>query len=227
MAGIEELKGKIISKNGMAFSNQFSVELPDFVGQKLPDIVGTKLKGIDKRTANILCKTVSMPGKQIATIDRQIGIYNEKVVNGFAVDDVTMTFYALNDYGIRKYFDSWRSVMIGDSKTMESGGMQDGEIAYKSDYVASVKIHQLSKPQVRVGFDLGPLNVDFDLLGNSIYSVDLIDAFPTTISSIELGNDLDSLVEVSVTFSFTNWITIKDERAGIVPKIGLNLGGLI
>lgn len=223
MAGIEELKGKIISKNGMAFSNQFSVELPDTVGKTRI----TKLKGIDKRTANILCKTVSMPGKQIATIDRQIGIYNEKVVNGFAVDDVTMTFYALNDYGIRKYFDNWRSVMIGDSKTMASGGMQNGEIAYKSDYVASVKIHQLSKPQVRVGFDLGPLNVDFDLLGNSIYSVDLIDAFPTTISSIELGNDLDSLVEVSVTFSFTNWITIKDERAGIEPKIGLNLGGLI
>ena len=223
MAGIEELKGKIISKNGMAFSNQFSVELPDMVGKK----VLTKLKGIDKRTANILCKTVSMPGKQIATIDRQIGIYNETVVNGFAVDDVTMTFYALNDYGIRKYFDNWRSVMIGDSKTMASGGMQNGEIAYKSDYVAPVKIHQLSKPQVRIGFDLGPLNVDFDLLGNSIYSVELIDAFPTTISSIELGNDLDSLVEVSVTFSFTNWITIKDERAGIEPKIGLNLGGLI
>lgn len=223
MAGIEELKGKIISKNGMAFSNQFSVELPDTVGKTRI----TKLKGIDKRTANILCKTVSMPGKQIATIDRQIGIYNEKVVNGFAVDDVTMTFYALNDYGIRKYFDNWRSVMIGDSKTMASGGMQNGEIAYKSDYVASVKIHQLSKPQVRVGFDLGPLNVDFDLLGNSIYSVELIDAFPTTISSIELGNDLDSLVEVSVTFSFTNWITIKDERGGIEPKIGLNLGGLI
>lgn len=223
MAGIEELKGKIISKNGMAFSNQFSVELPDRVGKTRI----TKLKGIDKRSANILCKTVSMPGKQIATIDRQIGIYNEKVVNGFAVDDVTMTFYALNDYGIRKYFDNWRSVMVGDSKTMASGGMQNGEIAYKSDYVASVKIHQLSKPQVRVGFDLGPLNVDFDLLGNSIYSVELIDAFPTTISSIELGNDLDSLVEVSVTFSFTNWITIKDERGGIEPKIGLNLGGLI
>lgn len=223
MAGIEELKGKIISKNGMAFSNQFSVELPDRVGKK----VLTKLKGIDKRSANILCKTVSLPGKQIATIDRQIGIYNEKVVNGFAVDDVTMTFYALNDYGIRKYFDSWRSVMIGDSKTAGSGGMQNGEIAYKSDYVASVKIHQLSKPQVRIGFDLGPLNVDFDLLGNSIYSVELIDAFPTTINSIELGNDLDSLVEVSVTFSFTNWITIKDERGGIEPKIGLNLGGLI
>lgn len=221
MAGIEELKNKIISKNGMAFSNQFSVELPDLVGKR----VLTRLKGIDKRSANILCKTVSMPGKQIATIDRQIGIYNEKVVNGFAVDDVTMTFYALNDYGIRKYFDSWRSVMIGDSKT--TGSMQNGEIAYKSDYVASVKIHQLSKPQVRIGFDLGPLNVDFDLLGNSIYSVELIDAFPTTISSIELGNDLDSLVEVSVTFSFTNWITIKDERGGIEPKIGLNLGGLI
>ena len=254
MAGIEQLKGALISKNGIAVTNQYSVEMPTTVGINNK----SKLSGLDPRDANILCKNVSMPGKQILTLDRQMGIFNEKVVNGFAVDDVSMTFYALNDYGIKKYFDSWRRVMIGEErlsdaalqskeastdteqtpesienekrKTEELGNTRNplrmGKVAYKSDYVSPIKIHQLRKPIMRVGFDLGPLSIDFDLLGASIYSIELIDAFPTTISSIELSNDADGLVEVSVQFSYTNWRVIKDERGLFSPKISLS-GGII
>jgi len=254
MAGIEQLKGALISKNGIAVTNQYSVEMPTTVGINNK----SKLSGMDPRDANILCKNVSMPGKQILTLDRQMGIFNEKVVNGFAVDDVNMTFYALNDYGIKKYFDSWRRVMIGEErlsdaalqskeastdtgqtpesienekrKTEELGNTRNplrmGKVAYKSDYVSPIKIHQLRKPIMRVGFDLGPLSIDFDLLGASIYSVELVDAFPTTISSIELSNDADGLVEVSVQFSYTNWKVIKDERGLFSPKISLS-GGII
>ena len=254
MAGIEQLKGALISKNGIAVTNQYSVEMPTTVGINNK----SKLSGLDPRDANILCKNVSMPGKQILTLDRQMGLFNEKVVNGFAVDDVSMTFYALNDYGIKKYFDSWRRVMIGEErlsdatlesketsvdteqtpesienekrKTEELGNtrnpLRKGTVAYKNDYVSPIKIHQLRKPIMRVGFDLGPLSIDFDLLGASIYSIELIDAFPTTISSIELSNDADGLVEVSVQFSYTNWRVIKDERGLFSPKISLS-GGII
>jgi hypothetical protein len=254
MAGIEQLKGSLISKNGIAVTNQYSVEMPTSVGITNK----SKLSGLDPRDANILCKNVSMPGKQILTLDRQMGLFNEKVVNGFAVDDVSMTFYALNDYGIKKYFDSWRRVMIGEERlsdaTLESkeisadtektpesienekrkteelgvtkNPLRRGTVAYKNDYVSPIKIHQLRKPIMRVGFDLGPLSIDFDLLGASIYSVELVDAFPTTISSIELSNDADGLVEVSVQFSYTNWRVIKDERGLFSPKISLS-GGII
>lgn len=254
MAGIEQLKGALISKNGIAVTNQYSVEMPTTVGINNK----SKLSGMDPRDANILCKNVSMPGKQILTLDRQMGLFNEKVVNGFAVDDVSMTFYALNDYGIKKYFDSWRRVMVGEErlsdaalqskeastdteqtpesienekrKTEEIGNtrnpLRKGTVAYKNDYVSPIKIHQLRKPIMRVGFDLGPLSIDFDLLGASIYSVELVDAFPTTISSIELSNDADGLVEVSVQFSYTNWKVIKDERGLFSPKISLS-GGII
>lgn len=249
MAGIEELKGRLVSKNGMAFSNQYSVEMPTEVG------VGntkTKLIGMDPKTANILCKSVSMPGKQILTLDRQIGIHNEKVVNGFAVEDVTMVFYALNNYGARRYFDSWRAAMLGEYGVPDDNSKSDGApnsaeaaaekarkeeeknkgakplahgtVGYKDDYIAPIKIHQLRKPMMRVGFDLGPLSVDFDLLGASIYSVELVDAFPTTISSIELTNEANGLVEVSVTFSYTNWKVIKDERG--LGELSINLGSI-
>ena len=251
MAGIEQLKSALISKNGIAVTNQYSVEMPSSVGITKT----TKLSGLDPRDANILCKNVSMPGKQIMTLDRQMGIFNEKIVNGFAVDDVSMTFYALNNYGIKKYFDSWRRAMVGEEqrssinisdeneasekstdsiennkrKENEINGQNSlgmGKVAYKKDYIAPIKIHQLRKPIMRMGFDLGPLSIDFDLLGASIYSIELIDAFPTTISSIELSNDADGLVEVSVQFSYTNWRVIKDERGLFSPKISLS-GGII
>ena len=196
MAGIEQLKGSLISKNGIAVTNQYSVEMPTSVGITNK----SKLSGLDPRDANILCKNVSMPGKQILTLDRQMGLFNEKVVNGFAVDDVSMTFYALNDYGIKKYFDSWRRVMIGEErlsdatlkskeisadtektpesienekrKTEELGvtknPLRRGTVAYKNDYVSPIKIHQLRKPIMRFGFDLGTLSIDFDLLVASI-----------------------------------------------------------
>lgn len=209
MAGIEELKSKVISKNGMAFSNQFGIELPSIGGE-------------DKDTLNILCKTAELPGKQITTIDRNIGLQFEKVVNGFAVADVTVSFIMLNDYGVKKYFDNWTRMMVDE---------EGGRVAYKTDYAKKITIHQLSKPQVRLGFDLGPLDFNFDLFGNSIYSVELEDAFPTSINAISLANDADQLVEFSVQFSFTRWSVKQDKRDSlsdfIDAKFNVNLGKYI
>lgn len=209
MAGIEELKSKVISKNGMAFSNQFGIELPS---------IGSE----DKDTLNILCKAVELPGKQIATIDRMIGMQMEKVVNGFAVTEVTASFIMLNDYGVKKYFDKWQSLMVDE---------EGGRVSYKTDYAKKITIHQLSKPQVRLGFDLGPLDFNFDLFGNSIYSVELEDAFPTSINAIPLANEADQLVEFSVQFSFTRWSVKQDKRDSlsdiIDAKFNVNLGKYI
>ena len=205
MSSIEELKGRMTIKNGLASANQFMVVLPSMSGQ-------------DSRTLNVLCKSVTMPGKQITTLDRNIGIYNQKVVNGFAVDDVTMTFYVLNDYGVKKYFDTWRKKMVYE---------KEGTVAYKSEYQRTIEIHQLRKPMARFGFDVGPIDINFDVFNASIYSVKLLEAFPVTIAPIELSNDPDGLVEVSVTFAYTNWEVQKDSRSLLDVDLGVNLGGLI
>ena len=211
MASIEDLKSKLTSKNGIAAANQYRVVLPGFEGAS------------SKRDLDLLCKEVNMPGKQVLTADRQIGIYSEKMVNGFAIEDVSMTFYVLNDYGVKKWFDTWRARMVGDSKS-DTGR---GAIGYKKDYIEQIEIHQLRKPIARFGFDIGPLDINLDTFGRSIYSVKLIDAFPTTLSSIQLSNDVDGLVEVSMQFSYTNWEVMKDERSSLDLDINLNLGGLI
>lgn len=215
MAGIEELKSKLISKGGMAMSNQFLVELPTlrYSGE------GNAVKGMDARTLNILCKEVNLPGKQVMSLDHTVGLFQEKIANGFAVEDVTMTFYVPNDYGPKKYFDAWRTAIVGEGK--------NGIVGYKNDYTHDIVIRQLKKPIARFGFDLGPLDINLDVLGKSIYSVKLLDAFPTSLNAIQLSNDQDQIVEFSVQFSYTNWEVVKNENDGLVPSIGLNLGGLI
>lgn len=215
MAGIEELKSKLISKGGMAMSNQFLVELPTlrYSGE------GKAAKGMDARTLNVLCKEVNLPGKQVMSLDHTVGLFQEKIANGFAVEDVTMTFYVPNDYGPKKYFDAWRTAIVGEGK--------NGIVGYKNDYTHDIVIRQLKKPVARFGFDLGPLDINLDVLGKSIYSVKLLDAFPTSLNAIQLSNDENQIVEFSVQFSYTNWEVVENENNGLVPSIGLNLGGLI
>lgn len=211
MASIEDLKGKLTSKNGIAAANQYRVELPRF-------------GGANSRTLDVVCKEVNMPGKQVLTLDRQIGIFQEKIANGFAIEEVNMVFHVLNDYGVKKWFDSWQKTIVGD---IGNDDMPMGFVGYKNDYAKSIKIHQLRKPIARFGFDLGPLDINFDAFGSTIYSVELLEAFPTTLTSIALSNDPDGLVEVSITFSYTKWKVVKDERSLLEADFNINLGKYI
>lgn len=208
MASIEDLKGKLTSKNGIAAANQYRVELP-------------RWSGASARTLDVVCKEVNMPGKQVLTLDRQMGIFQEKVANGFAIEEVTMVFHVLNDYGVKKWFDTWQKEIVSES------GPNAGYVAYKTDYTKSIRIHQLRKPIARFGFDLGPLDINFDAFGSTIYSVELEEAFPTTMTSIALSNETDGLVEVSITFSYTKWRTVKDERSLLDLDLNINLGKYI
>jgi len=161
-------------------------------------------------------------------LDRNVGIQSEKVVNGFATSDLNMSFYMTNDYGPRKYFDKWMSDMLDE----ETGNIQwkKGRDGKEGGFAKTITIHQLSKPQARVGFDLGILDINFDLLGNSIYSVQLEDAFPITQNAISL-NSQGSIVELQVNFAYTKWTVKKDARGKLADlidaNVGINLGGII
>ena len=62
--------------------------------------------------------------------------------------------------------------------------------------------------------------------GGTVYSVDLIDAFPVSTSAIELTNELDGLVQLSVSFAFTNWKRSSNTQGFINMDINTPLGGI-
>ena len=219
---IEDLKALVNTKLGFARPNKFLVTLPTVGvgGGLLAGIIGAFSGiggGASPRELNILCSNVTMPGKQILTNDRRIGMEFQKVAYGYAVDDVTMTFYLMNDYGVKDYFDSWRSTIL-DEEGQESN--------YKNEYAKTVTIHQLRQPLKGFSKQLGPIRFNAGLGGGSVYSVNLIEAFPIAASAIELNNDLDGLVQLTVTFAYTNWRRTRGVQNFINMDIDTPLGGI-
>lgn len=206
MASIEQLKSLASTKLGFARSNQFLVELPqDFAGGGLLSaLAGLVTSGtMGGGDLNLLCSNATLPGRQVLTHERRIGMEFQKVAYGYAVDDVSLTFYLMNDYGIKKYFDRWYGTSIDD---------QNQTVPYKSEYEREVVIHQLRKPIINKNFSAGPINLDLGIGGGTAYSVRLKNAFPTTIQAIDLNNELDGLVQLTVQLSYTNWEAIEDTQ---------------
>tara|TARA_R110000868_G_scaffold26610_2_gene102267 strand:+ start:18745 stop:19311 length:567 start_codon:yes stop_codon:yes gene_type:complete len=182
---IDQLKAATSKGRGFASANQFMVTLPS-------------LGKYDIRNLNVLCTNVNMPGRQILTQERLIGIKGRKMPNGFASDDVSMTFHVMNDYTIKKYFEEWQDRVISQDSF---------EVAYTNEYAKDVIISQLKKG---TPFDF-PIDKIFGLdtrtkdSWNSVYQVKLLDAFPTTMNAIEFNNEQDGLVKLNVQLSYKNW----------------------
>lgn len=219
---IEDIKALMNTKLGFARPNKFLVTLPTVGvgGGLLNGIIGAFSGmggGASPRELNILCSNASLPAKQVLTNDRRIGMEFQKVAYGYAVDDVGMTFYLMNDYGIKDYFDSWRSTILDEFGQASN---------YKNEYAKTVTIHQLRQPLKGFSKQLGPIRFNAGIGGGSVYSVDLLEAFPIASSAIELNNELDGLVQLSVTFAYTNWRRASGGQNFINMDIDTPLGGI-
>ena len=143
----------------------------------------------------------------------------QKVAYGYAVDDMSMTFYLMNDYGIKEYFDAWRNTAIPE------GGGAAFTSNYKSQYARIITIHQLRQPLAGVSKQVGPIRFNAGIGGGTVYSVDLLEAFPVSTSAIELNNELDGLVQLTVSFAYTNWRRSTNTQGFINMDIDTPLGG--
>jgi hypothetical protein len=181
MLGVDDFKSLVSSKGGLARSNLFSVTFPGIPGGSPTN-----------REINLLCKDVVLPGRQITTRERTIGLTTRKMAYGYLVDDVSMTFHVMNDYGIKEYFEAWQNLAV-DQDTYEVG--------YKSDYAKEVVINQIRKGSGGTVLATNQL-VDDQI----VYSCKLLEAFPTTMNAIQLNNELDGILELNVQLSYTNWI---------------------
>lgn len=231
---IDDLKALISKKKGLARPNVFAVALPP-------------IAGLRSRELNLLCSSVNLPGRQIMTQERDIGLITQKVANNHVFDDVSLTFRCLNDYGIKEYFEAWQDRCI-DQNSLEVG--------YLKDYAFNVKIHQLARgfgaPTYQTPFGLpklppmantiidnflggtvlgGTINalkgeIDLGFIGQNdvVYSCELLQAFPTSMGQIQLSDgSTDGTVELSVQLSYKNWRSSKQRG----KPFGFNQSGII
>jgi len=223
---VDDLKALANTKLGFARANRFLVTLPTSFGGGgglLGGIIGMLTGGgggASGRELNLLCSNAALPAKVTLTNDRRIGMEFQKVAYSYAVDDVSMTFYLMNDYGVKEYFDAWRNTAIPEA----GGGAFTSN--YKSQYARIITIHQLRQPLAGVSKQIGPIRFNAGIGGGTVYSVDLLEAFPIATSAIELNNELDGLVQLTVNFAYTNWRRSTNTQGFINMDIDTPLGGI-
>jgi len=192
MATIEDLKATISKKGGLARANRFNVIFTppkqSLLNLNPETIISSAISGNfsarnlinDPRDINVLCSSISIPGRQISTLDYQAEKQTIKIPYGELHDDVTCTFLLTNDYYMKTVFDSWVGSIVD---------MDQYAVAYKRDITTDVIIQQL------------------DEQNTPIYGVRLEGAFPTTIADIELSNDSENVVQsLSVSFSYDKYV---------------------
>lgn len=218
---IDDFQGAVAADQGFARSNLFRIVLPP-------------LANVSSENLNLLCKSVSLPGKQIQTTQSQIGVVQRSIANGYAVDTVNMTFRVMNNPKILQYFSAWKNMIINDRY----------EVGYYRDYVKQIQIDLLKKGEGYPIFkkqlnlpipanirrrlpSLGPINFAQDELDLSyltddkvVWSCKLIDAFPTTFNAIDLSDDnLDGIIEYTISFTYKDWKIKGSSSGGFVEGI--------
>ena len=170
---VQKIQEQASKSGGFAMQHQFVVVLP-----RVPNTI------VESRDINILCRQVNIPGRQMTSLNRIIGVKGQEVSYGFVEDDVTMEFYVMNNWGIRSYFEEWQNLVLNQNSKY---------IGYVNDYGKKIRIHALKK------------GLDFNFKQKTSYGVELESAYPKTINAIQLTNDLDGLLSLSVTFAHRQW----------------------
>jgi len=180
---IEEFKGALLS--GIARPNKFRVQLPGSIDDTSGRVGSIADFNGGVQDLNLLCKSCTLPMRQMLTAPRQIGMKSQEVTHGYAVQDVTFSFHEPNTYFVRNYFQAWMDKQVDlDTHELEFKKGSRGEGGYAKD----VRIFQLNNA------------------GQDIYECVLIDAFPKTLGQIDLANDNNGTVETTITMTYTNWI---------------------
>jgi|TARA_B110000858_G_scaffold157614_1_gene180415 hypothetical protein len=192
MATIEDLKATISKKGGLARANRFRViftpPTQSLLNLNPQTIISSVISGNfsaknlinDPRDIDILCDSVSIPGRQISTIDYAAEKQSVKIPYGELHDDITCTFLLTNDYYMKTVFDSWIGSIVD---------MDQYSLAYKKDITTDVIIQQLDEENT------------------PIYGVKLEGAFPTTVNDIELSNESENTIQkLGVSFSYDKYV---------------------
>lgn len=125
-----------------------------------------------------LCSSCSIPGRGFSTVEKYTHGPIRKVPYAELYDDITTTFYMPTKMGIHDFFNQWQILIGGESYY----------IGYYDDIIGSVII------------------VIEDKKGNDVAIYELYEAYPISISPIELAYDRgEQISEFTVTWAYHHY----------------------
>lgn len=190
-------------KNGAGRPNRFRVEfnLPpgvdtsiggaagssNYINQwaQVGQVTGTQQKYNSGRGAiNIMCNQATFPQRTLLTWELNQNSAPFKTPYSYEYDPVSFSFYADSTLNTRQYFEIWQSAVAN---------IQNNTMNYMSEFVSPVTIYQM------------------DTAGHDTYAVQLIDAWPITVGSVDLSMaNSNALHNITVTMAYRAYTSDSD-----------------
>ena len=185
---IDTLKATLGKRTGLAKSNRFAIYMNLPIVSVNPTRLLTNFASgnfnpmqvlNDPRDISLLCESCSLPGRQVTTAEHTYKLKPIKKAYGYLNEDVSFTFLLTGDYYMKGMFDAWQGSVFNQER---------GTMNYKDDYTSNVIIQQLNDKHL------------------PIYTCTLRNAFPTTVSAVELSNGNENQVSrVTVSLAYDDW----------------------
>ena len=160
----------------------------------------------DADMINLLCKSAALPASNLGVIEVPFRGRTVKIAGDRTFDTWTATFVNDKEMKIRAYFEQWLAQINSHEKnnaplfTPGDGG-----------YTRVVKVKQLEKNQS----DSGEVLRQYDLMY----------AFPTNVSQIDLAYDSnDQIEEFTVEFQYSYWKAVTGEGQNGVTGVKSGIG---
>ena len=156
------------------------------------------------RRVRAFCSNISMPERELVSKDVRHGnAPPRKIVYDFTTGDITATFYLDKFMRERSYFELWQKAAINTTTSYN--------VNYYDNYVSNLNIFQLGQFASRQERD------------DVTYGVQLLDAFPNSIGSVEYSHDGNTVQTVEVGFKYRNWINYFIDQQGNI-ELGSPVG---
>ena len=141
---------------------------------------------LNLRIRGMRCQKVTAPGKSITTNAFSVipaGPANNTVTNIVYDQAITLDFILDNSFEDRYAIESWMQSIYNDDYSINYSRGESG----KSGYLGNVVIRQLAKDDI------------------PIYEVELLDAFPTSLSGLNMDMESSGIQTMTVGFTYRTW----------------------
>jgi hypothetical protein len=132
---------------------------------------------------NATCESFSLPGRAVQV--EEFGRYNRPI--GVSTEDITITFILTNDFGIYKLFMNWINTVVSTDINGKIEGEAKPKIQYKDSYKADIELHHLNLNDAKN------------------HTIKLIDAYPTSVTDIELSSSNDDYLRMTVVMTYLDY----------------------
>lgn len=142
----------------------------------------------ESRVARLFCDSASLPGINFSTTPSNTFGETREMPYGRMFDPVTFSFYVDAELKLKSAFDSWTDLIVNPVGRT---------IGYYNTYVQDVSI------DIKTVDDRTP------------YTVKLFEAYPKTISSIQLDANGKEVMKLSVTMQYKYWKATSGYLSGL------------